>query len=70
VRPPDKNIDQALEYLYRNMDRPMSCEEIANICGCDPKNIKKIFYSAMAKLCDSDLDEIKKIWDEMKEDEH
>ncbi len=48
----------------------MSCEEIANICGCDPKNIKKIFYSAMAKLCDSDLDEIKKIWDEMKEDEH
>lgn len=48
----------------------MSCEEIANICGCDPRNIKKIFYSAMAKVCkDENLDDIKQIWDDLKADE-
>jgi AraC-like DNA-binding protein len=68
MRPPDKNIDKALEYLCERIDSPMSCEEIANICGCDPAVIKRVFYSGMSKLCRKDLSDIKELWDEMRDE--
>ncbi len=52
------------------MDRPMTLEEIANVCGCRKQTIHQIYYSAMAKICKNDLDDIKEIWDDLKHDEH
>jgi len=69
MRPQDKDIDKALEYLYRNMDRPMNLEEIANVCGCSKQSIHQIYYSAMSKVCKEDLSDIKEIWDDLKADE-
>ena len=71
MRKHDPNIDKALEYLYNNVDRPMSLQEIANVCGCNEANIRKIFYNAMAKVCkDEGMGDIKSIWDDLKADEH
>ncbi len=70
MRPKDPNIDKALKYLSEKVDRPMTLEEIANVCGCRKQTIHQIYYSAMAKICKNDLDDIKEIWDDLKHDEH
>jgi len=45
------DLDLSLEVLCCIEDRPpLSCEEIAEVCGCSPARIRRIERRALAKL--------------------